>query len=89
MDSQKPDQESSDFGTNADIREIKPQVSRNAPPESQAEESKVEDVEQPVAAEAKSPPEEEVVEHQNTISAAQVEDSVEINNEKALEKQPV
>ena len=55
------------------------------PPESQAEESKFEEVGQPVAAEAKSPTEEEG-KQENTTSAAQVEDSVEIDIEGGLGK---
>ena len=55
------------------------------PPESQAEESKFEEVGQPVAAEAKSPTEEEG-NQENTTSTAQVEESVEINNEEGLRK---
>lgn len=40
----KSDQESSDIGINADIGEIKPQVSGNVPSENQAEESKAREV---------------------------------------------
>jgi hypothetical protein len=63
-------------------------VNGNLPLESLAEESKVEEVAQPVAAEPKSIPEEEV-KHEGTNSAAQVEDINEINNKEALGKPPV
>ena len=55
------------------------------PPESQVEESKFEEVGQPVSAEAKSPTEEEG-KQENTTSAGQVEDSVEIDIEGGLGK---
>ena len=85
MESQKPDQESSDFGFNADIGEIKPQDIGKVSSESQAEESKAQEVE--VEAEAKSHPEEE--EKNENTSSAQVEDTVHINNiQEDLERQP-